>query len=275
MEPGPADLAPFLVGFVHRDDFQGGSVVRLLPEVRCSIQIMLADPLWLRAANSGACWVKVPRVSLWWPKYDWCYGFSKRHIVAYAVALTPGALKRLTGLPISAGVNSVQALSQFSAQLCEKLDPRPSESFDVWRARAIINLRAFFTASGPVEDALLQAATVLSTGDGTVVANAAKAVGYSQRQFQRVFKDLYGVSPKHYQRAIRVDRMVRQMHLNAWEKDDFDGAITFADQPHAIREFRALTGMTPRQYALAKRSNDATLRSVPVQGIAPPEAELD
>jgi AraC-like DNA-binding protein len=263
MEPGPPDLAPFLVGFVHRDDFQGGNVVRLLPEVRCSIQIMLADPLWLRAANSGACWVKVPRVSLWWP------------IVAYAVALTPGALKRLTGLPISAGVNSVQALSQFSAQLCEKLDPRPSESFDVWRARAIINLRAFFTASGPVEDALLQATTVLSTADGTVVANAAKAVGYSQRQFQRVFKGLYGVLPKHYQRAIRVDRMVRQMHLNAWEKDDFDGAITFADQPHAIREFRALTGMTPRQYVLAKRSNDATLRSVPVQGIAPPEAEQD
>ena len=274
MAPVPQDLAPHLVGFVHRDDFQGGNVVRLLPEVRCSIQIMMADPLWLRASNPEACWMKVPRVSLWWPKYNWCYGFSTRHIAVYAVILTPGALKRLTSLPTSVGVNSVQPLAKYSAALCKNLEPLPSEKFDAWRIRAIVQLRAFFAASKSVDDVLLQATQVLSTGDGTVVAKAAEAAGYSQRQFQRVFKDLYGVSPKRFQRAIRVDRMVRQIHLNAWEKDEFDSPIAFADQPHAIREFRALTGMTPRQYVLAKRANQATLRSVPVAGIAPPDAAL-
>ena len=70
---------------------------------------------------------------------------------------------------------------------------------------------------------------------------------------------------------LRVDRMIRSLHDAPWEADAWaDAPIAFADQPHAIREFRALTGLTPRAYVRAKRSGDATLRSVSGDPSAPP-----
>ena len=65
--------------------------------------------------------------------------------------------------------------------------------------------------------------------------------------------------------------MIRSLHDAPWEADAWaDAPIAFADQPHAIREFRALTGLTPRAYVRAKRSGDATLRSVSGEPSAPP-----
>jgi AraC-like DNA-binding protein len=104
------------------------------------------------------------------------------------------------------------------------------------------------------------------------VAAAAEAAGLSERQFRRLFRARYGVAPKRYQRAVRVDRMLRQIHPRPWEADAHaERPIAFADQPHAIREFRALTGLTPGQYVRAKAQGDATLRSVYAPDVQPPD----
>jgi AraC-like DNA-binding protein len=51
----------------------------------------------------------------------------------------------------------------------------------------------------------------------------------------------------------------------------FEAEPDFADQAHMIREFKALTGVTPGAYVRSKRQhNDPTLRSVVAEGIAPP-----
>jgi hypothetical protein len=92
IEPPSADLAGHLFGFVHRDDNAAGHVVRVLPETRASIQIMVADPYWLRDGGSNGAWKRLSRISLWAPKYSWCYGFAAGHIQAYAVGLTVAGL---------------------------------------------------------------------------------------------------------------------------------------------------------------------------------------
>lgn len=70
---------------------------------------------------------------------------------------------------------------------------------------------------------------------------------------------------------LRVDRMIRQLHEQPWETDDHLAlGLPFADQPHAIREFKDLTGFTPGEYRRRKRGADASMRSVPTPEIEAP-----
>ncbi|MEZ5958084.1 MAG: AraC family transcriptional regulator [Hyphomonadaceae bacterium] len=160
-------------------------------------------------------------------------------------------------------------LREVQPVLAETLEPRASETFEAWRTRAAIVLRAFFQESEP--DPLAPTLDILATVESGAVSRAAAAANLSSRQYRRVFADLYGVAPKVYQRAVRVDRTIRQLHDMPWEADPHaETPVAYADQPHATREFRSMTGLTPREYVRAKRLGGLTLRSVPTNDIAPP-----
>ncbi|MEL7489335.1 MAG: helix-turn-helix domain-containing protein [Pseudomonadota bacterium] len=112
---------------------------------------------------------------------------------------------------------------------------------------------------------------MLATAGGGGVSKAAALEGVSPRQFRRRFVAFFGIGPKQYQRFVRVDRQIRSLHPDPWEHDEFQPApISFADQPHAIREFRDTIGMTPLQYQQRKSNADRTLRSVSEPKIPPP-----
>lgn len=271
LQPPPTNLISHVFGFVHRDDLQGGQVVRLLPEVRTSIQIFLADPCFVREQSEHAEWRKLPRIGLWGPRYAWGYGFVQRHIRVYALGLTPIGMRALWPESAASLVNQVIDLGDMHAALAAQLAPTPNELFDAWQARVGDYLHGYFQPEPEQLDPLRRALDSLATSEGPSVAEAAAIAGMSERQFRRVFAHRLGVSPKHYQRAVRVDRLLRLLHAHPWEGDKFaDQPIAFADQPHAIREFRAMTGMTPGQYLRAKHWSDATIRSVPVEGMTGP-----
>lgn len=265
----PAELAGNLFGFIHRDEDPGPQVVRVLPEVRFSIQLMLDQPYWLRHASANAEWRRLPRIALWGPRYDWCYGFAAGRIKAFGVGLSAAGLRRISRRATSQLVNVVLDLRDVQPALAEALDPLANETFDTWRTRAEYVLLAFFQDSEP--DPLASTLDILATAEGGAVSRAAAAAHLSSRQYRRVFADLYGVAPKLYQRAVRVDRTIRQLHDLPWETDAYaETPIAYADQPHATREFRSMTGLSPGEYVRAKRHGGLTLRSVPTDDVAPP-----
>lgn len=266
----PSGLRPFVQALVARDERPEARVVRILPELRASIQVMAAAPYWLCARAPDAPWRRLPRVALWGPQHAWGYGYAGGHVRAFGCALTAAGLAALRR-PAWAAVNEVTPLAVAAPALGAALEPVGEEDFDAWLARALPALQAAFAGADPV-DPLPGALDILATAEAGALDEAASAAGLSERQFRRVFRDRYGVSPKRYQRALRVDRMIRQLHARPWELDGHaDHPIAFADQPHAIREFRALTGLTPRQYAQAKAKGDAAMRSVAETGMAGPE----
>jgi AraC-like DNA-binding protein len=267
----PDDLRTFVSGFVYRDDYIGGGVMRLLPEVRASIQLMLGDTCWQRTAAASAEWQQLPALSLWAPKYEWCYGYIAGHIKVFAVALTPIGMHVLTQQPTTHKLNTVTALADFAPSLAAALSRSAEHDFAQWCEMASSALRLQFAMVQCKHPKLLEASDHLAISGESALEQAAAITGLSVRQFRRVFRDAFGASPKQYQRAIRVDRMLRQLHNAPWEHDGFHPApILFADQPHAIREFRAMTGLTPRQYLRAKQRSDLTLRSVPEHSLSPP-----
>lgn len=261
------------MAFVHRDEDPGRQVVRVLPETRTSIQIMAGEAYWLRDAGDGASWRRLPRISVWGPRYQWCYGFAAGRIQAYAFSLTAPAFCALTNAHASSALNEVHDLRALHPVLAEALDPAPDEAFDAWRIRAAAALGDFFSTRPLGPDPIALTLPILATAEANAVEHAAARAGFSERQYRRIFAQLYGVTPKLYQRAIRVDRMIRQLHEAPWESDAFaDTPIAYADQPHAIREFRKLTGLTPGEYLRAKQDGGATLRSAPTTDVAPPDA---
>lgn len=83
----------------------------------------------------------------------------------------------------------------------------------------------------------------------TNVAALADAACLGCKQFDRIFSDYVGMHPKEFARTIRFQRA-----LHLLESDPAMGRAALAadcgwyDQPHMIREFRALSGYTPGEY---------------------------
>jgi AraC-like DNA-binding protein len=93
-------------------------------------------------------------------------------------------------------------------------------------------------------------------GELPVPAVAAR-VGLSERQLERLFDERVGYGPKTFARVMRMQRAVESIARTAGRRGTMASWASFArdcgyaDQAHLIREFRALTGVTPRVYASA------------------------
>lgn len=270
MLPPPPDLRHAVLAFVHRRDEHGGSVVVELPETRPSIQLFLADQYWLRTADDETSWRPAPRLALWGPRLNWGYGYVKPKVNVFAFALTPFAVRALTGRPSGDFIDDVVALDRLNKPLAEALTRVAAlKSFESRAAAAANTLRRLLppvlgTPAADPLDALVKAKPC-------TIPKAAALMRLSERQYRRVFRDLYGVPPKLYQRALRLDRALRSLHPQPWEAHRDEEVIDYADQSHMIKEFLALTGLTPNAYVRNKRRHgDRLLRTVTVEGVAPP-----
>jgi len=100
-------------------------------------------------------------------------------------------------------------------------------------------------AHGP--DPLVAAAVAaLRRHPGLEVAALARELAISERQLRRRFHDAVGYGPRRLGRLLRLQRL-----LEAGRRDPAAGgaalaaAAGYADQPHMIREVRALAGTSP------------------------------
>lgn len=71
----------------------------------------------------------------------------------------------------------------------------------------------------------------------------------SRKQYERIFSQFIGTSPKQFLKIIRFQNAIDQKSKN---KDINLGSLAYDcgyyDQAHMINEFKSLSGMTPKQY---------------------------
>ena len=266
--PAPAALAAHMFGFVHRRDARGGDVVLILPEARTSIQLRRADPYYIREVDAGAAWREVPGLSLWGPRLARGYGYAAQRIEVFAVGLTPAGFRALTGAAPGALVNEAARLESLSPRIAANLSAIAAPDFDRWRKEATEILAAAFAAAPPPPP---MARGLEALGENGDIAGASRRLGLSERHFRRLFSAEFGANPKTYARILRFDRTLRQLHPRPWEAASPPGTDDYADQAHLIREFCAFAEITPGAYVRNKqRHGDRILRSIVVEGVAPP-----
>ncbi|WP_111657800.1 helix-turn-helix domain-containing protein [Isoalcanivorax indicus] len=123
--------------------------------------------------------------------------------------------------------------------------------------------RRLLTTPHPVVNA---AVNRLTLQPGQRISPLADELGLSQRRFQQVFTDAVGVPPKVFARLQRL-RLLLCHTANATTADWSALALEvgYYDQAHLIREFRALTNMTPEAFL---RSERRLLNHLPVASSA-------
>lgn len=83
----------------------------------------------------------------------------------------------------------------------------------------------------------------------TTIASLATRCGVSPRELRAQFIKQVGLSPKQFARIVRVNAVLARLSTDT--KADWRGivyALGYCDQAHFIRDFRAVTGVTPTAY---------------------------
>jgi AraC-like DNA-binding protein len=118
---------------------------------------------------------------------------------------------------------------------------------------------------------LAQAIDQLDRDARVRVSDVAATLGIGERKLERAFNRAVGVPPKVFHRMRRcceAARLIRRARvepspatrehnvaLRNWSAIASDAG--YADQAHFIREFRALTGVTPAAYAIERQLSDS------------------
>jgi AraC-like DNA-binding protein len=94
-----------------------------------------------------------------------------------------------------------------------------------------------------------QAAAAMQRSRGMVsVAEVAAKSALSTRHLERAFQEQVGVSPKVFGRLLRLDHALELARLGSnWA--EVASACGYFDQSHLVRDFRAMTGATPVEFA--------------------------
>lgn len=68
-----------------------------------------------------------------------------------------------------------------------------------------------------------------------------------KRQFERVFREQVGMNPKEYARIVRFQKSMWLMQSGICDYAGIACECGYSDQSHFIREFKAMSGSTPKQ----------------------------
>ncbi len=242
------ELEPWLIGYL------GGEIAgpegverRMLPaRPNCFVQIVLEGRLEL-CDHVSRNRVQAPVVGLYGLlsqySYDMAVPAAMRSVSA---RLQPAAAGALFGVDPVALVDSFVALD-LPEGLLAHLQAAPD-----WQAMvAPLNGWLLGLAKGRrSDDPVAREAIRLRQLNGNIpIQDLADAAGFSLRHFQRRFRALTGVNPKHYARICRIGHAVYRKQLQpdaSWTTLAHEAG--YSDQPHFIRDFKALTGTLPSDF---------------------------
>lgn len=92
--------------------------------------------------------------------------------------------------------------------------------------------------------------TIIQVKGQLTVNKITGLTGYSERQLERLFQQAIGTSPNRYLQIVRLHHFLSLIRAgNRTESFTIAGLESgYYDQPHLIRNFKKMTGLTPTQY---------------------------
>ncbi|KQQ99421.1 helix-turn-helix domain-containing protein [Deinococcus sp. Leaf326] len=191
------------------------------------------------------------------------YPWGARQLLGWTSQEAPGALNTsLSASPWGREVVALVRLGEWAA------------------AQEALETRLLHLAGAQGETGMgVQAARRIYEASGTVrVADLAAELGLSPRTLERQFAQQVGVSPKTLARVVRFDAANLRIRTDPEVPvAELIFELGFFDQAHLIREFRALSSMTPGTFAAlaARRRHALDLDVLLASGDRPLDLPLD
>ncbi|MFE7802085.1 helix-turn-helix domain-containing protein [Nocardia sp. NPDC057440] len=166
--------------------------------------------------------------------------------IAY-VELSPSALQRLTGVPLSeidAGGVSADEVLPWVNSLSEELADRPVDQREaVLRARLLDQLHR--TDDAGSEDAFRTLDQIRDTRGTASVEDLAQSSHLSPRRLRYVMRRSLGISPKFASRVARLGSALTGASAGAGSWAEVAAEYGYHDQSHLVHDFRDLMGTSP------------------------------
>ena len=236
-----------------------GAVEPIVSDACPELVFNAGDP-WLQLHADGTVSLQ-PTAMLVGPTARPTFVEPGRDVNVLGVRLHPWGLSSLVGIGAAELKDLLVPLDVVSARLGRLADevldamtgPDPIAGVSGALGRAL----APTTSPTTTTRRLVEVASSAGESPTTVRALAAR-FGMSTRGVQRAFRHDVGLSPTTLFRIARVQRALRLAEAHPEQPWSRIGAMAgYYDQPHLVREFRALVGRLPSEH----RPDDASLTS--------------
>jgi len=222
---------------------------RIVPDGCPELIVHLADRFTRRV---GRRWSRQPRVFLAGTlTRPWTIRAGRR-VCSLGFRFRPGAVTALFDVTMTAATDNEVELAGLAGRtaartLLRRLQAAPSldeklASADCWLAEQ----RRQPTRSVARRLARRAVGLILDTRGQGRIDDVAHTLGLSRRQLERAFLQALGIGPKLYARIARLNAVLATL-----DDGERGGAVDLAleagyfDQPHLLRDFRALAGRPP------------------------------
>jgi AraC-like DNA-binding protein len=167
-------------------------------------------------------------------------------VTFFGVRFRPGQAARFLDTHASELTDERATLSAITrvATLAERIaEARDDQERIAAVASVLLDSRARTRAADARVD---RAVTLIGHAAGNVsVSRIAASVGLGQRQLERRFLERVGMGPKRLARIVRFERAWQLLRRGGTQTEV--AALTgYSDEPHLLRDFRALAGVVPR-----------------------------
>lgn len=203
------------------------------------------DDAWLAGIGTGPVITEVPRRSV-------VLGIRLRPAGAYALLARP--MREVCGLVVDLE-DLLGAAARELADRCRDA-ATVAERFAV--AAAWVSGR-ISRARGVTPAVAWSAQQIERSGGAVSIAALRRETGLSKVRLTEDFRREIGVAPKRYARIVRFDRAVALLDADTAPLSGIALAAGYYDQPHMNAEFRALGGLTPRQYRASRHPGADTI----------------
>ena len=175
------------------------------------------------------------------------------HVQGAGVRLRPGGVAAVLGVPAGelAGRSvPLEALWGAAAhELLERLAGMPHGPRRMAVLERVLLQRIRRAGAAPHAGAAEAVRRIRQAGGRITVRELAATLGVGERRLEQLFHQHVGLPPKAACRLARFHasvRLLRREPARRWSEIAHHAG--FADQPHLVHEFRALAGLTPRDF---------------------------
>ncbi|MGW7104499.1 helix-turn-helix domain-containing protein [Streptomyces sp. NPDC054838] len=229
-----------------------------VPDACASLVFNLAGPVWVTLGTARDAAPRPYTALLSGLQTRPTVGEHAGRVEGVEVLLAPWAAFGLLGVPMS------------------DLTDTMAEPADVLGRRADLLAEALHAGTGwadrftLLDDALLGWAGGTGTGPspalrgawrelvrsrGSLPVNAlARRTGWSVRRVEYLFREQVGLTPKTAARVLRFQHALRLVNSGGQPLGDVATACGFSDQSHMNRDFKAMSGRSPRRFLAERRA---------------------
>jgi len=169
----------------------------------------------------------------------------------FSIRFNPEAIPLLLGVPGKEILDTYEDIELLPDQRFRDFCHRIRECLQIEDQVRYTNqfLTRLLARRNPATAYVMTGTGMIREGVGEPLEDVSRRLHISQRQFERKFKEQIGITPKRYQRLMRIRKVMHT--LEQYQSLDLTSVAYYCgyyDQAHFIKDFKQMTGKSPSVY---------------------------